>query len=137
MSERMSKARLKRRLSLQKRKPEFRRYESWRYARVKESWRRPRGIDSKQRIKLKGHPPVPSIGYRTPHEVRGLHPSGYEEVLVHNPEELRQLDPQRHAVRIAHTVGTRKRLEILWKAAELGLHVLNPKMKEVGATHAA
>ncbi|MFN3805224.1 MAG: eL32 family ribosomal protein, partial [Pyrobaculum sp.] len=32
-----------------------------------------------------------------------------------------------HAVRIGRTVGRRKRLEIIKKAKELGLHVLNAR----------
>ena len=36
---------------MKKREPDFIRQESWRYVRVKESWRRPRGIDSKMRLK--------------------------------------------------------------------------------------
>ena len=69
------KAKLKRRLDVKK--PKFRRQESWRYKRIDESWRRPRGIDSKMRMKVKGWPPSPNIGYRTPREIRNLHPSGF------------------------------------------------------------
>ena len=63
-------------------RPDFKRQESWRYKRVKENWRRPRGIDSKMRKKVKGWPRSAEVGYRSPKETRGLHPSGYEEVLV-------------------------------------------------------
>ena len=107
------------------RMPEFIRYESWRYVRVKENWRRPRGIDNKVRLKKKGYPSMPDVGWKTPEEVRGLHPSGFREVLVHNPKELEGLDPRRQAVRIAGSVGRRKRMEIIKRADELGLKVLN------------
>jgi len=59
-------------------RPKFVRQESWRYVRVSPSWRKPRGIDNKMRVKLKGYPKLPSIGYRNPKLVRGLHPTGYE-----------------------------------------------------------
>jgi len=36
--------------------PKFRRQESWRYKRLKENWRKPRGIDNKMRKKVKGWP---------------------------------------------------------------------------------
>jgi large subunit ribosomal protein L32e len=65
------------------------------------------------------------IGYRGPKLVRGLHPSGFEEVVVYNVEDLQNVDPKRHAVRIAHTVGRRKRAEIIKKAEEIGVRVLN------------
>jgi large subunit ribosomal protein L32e len=78
------------------------------------------------RIKLRGKPKTPSVGYRTPKAVRGLHPSGYEEVLIHSPGELEGIDPNRQAIRVAHTVGKRKRIVILERARELGITVLNP-----------
>jgi large subunit ribosomal protein L32e len=108
-------------------KPKFRRQESWRYKRVKEGWRRPRGIDSKMRKKVKGWPRSPEVGYRSPKETRGLHPSGYEEILVRSVDEISEIDPQRQAVRIARSVGARKRVEILAKAEEKEIHVLNPR----------
>jgi len=110
-------------------KPEFVRQESWRYKRVKPAWRRPRGIDSKMRIGKKGWPASPNTGYRTPKALRGLHPSGMAEVLVYRVEDLKGLNPEIHAVRIAGSVGRRKKLEIFREAAQLGLKVLNPPKK--------
>ncbi len=109
-------------------RPEFIRQESWRYVRVKESWRRPRGIDSKMRLKKKGKPPLVSIGYRGPRLVRGRHPTGFEEVLVYNPDDLDKVDPERQAVRIAGSVGRKKRMEIIAKADSLGIVVLNRRL---------
>ncbi|KYH38722.1 MAG: 50S ribosomal protein L32e [Candidatus Bathyarchaeota archaeon B23] len=120
--------RLRRRIA--SKRPRFRRQESWRYARIKESWRRPRGIDSKMRLKRKGWPPSPSVGYRSPRAVRGLHPSGYEEVLVHNVGDLAAVDPETQAVRIAGAVGARKRALILAEAGRRGIKVLNPGLVE-------
>lgn len=112
------------------RKPHFRRQESWRYKRVDESWRKPRGLDSKMRKKVKGWPKSPAIGYRGPKETRRLHPSGYVEVLVRNVDDVSGVDPETQAVRIGHTVGARKRVEVLARADELGIHVLNPRVAE-------
>ncbi len=89
-----------------------------------DKWRRPKGIDSKKRIERKDKGPVVKIGYRTPRVIRGLHPSGYPEVIVYNPWELEGLSGV--VVRIARTVGARKRAQILEKAKELGLKVVNP-----------
>jgi large subunit ribosomal protein L32e len=107
-------------------KPHFIRQESWRYNRVGLSWRRPRGIDSKMRLKKKGRPKVVEVGYRSPKVVRGFHPSGFEERLVHNLEELEAV-AKSQVVRIGHTVGSAKKLKIVEKAHELGLHVLNAR----------
>ncbi len=111
---------------ISRRRPKFIRQESWRYVRVKENWRRPRGIDSKMRLKLKSRPALVNIGYGSPRKVRGLHPSGKREVLVHNVEELEKINPEVEVARIAHTVGLRKRIQILERAKELGITVLNP-----------
>jgi len=120
--------RLRRRIA--SKRPRFRRQESWRYVRIKENWRRPRGIDSKMRLKKKGWPPSPSVGYRGPKAVRGLHPSGYEEVLVYNVGDLAAIDPETQAIRIAGTVGARKRAQILEEAERRGIKVLNPGLME-------
>ena len=124
------KARLLRvRAKLKRKKPRFLRQEWWRYKKFKNDpkWRRPKGIDSKMRLKKKGKPRSPSIGWSSPRLVRGLHPSGYEEVLVHNVKELEKIDPTRQAARIAGTVGARKRELILSRARELGIKVLNAR----------
>ncbi|MCS7141290.1 MAG: 50S ribosomal protein L32e [Candidatus Nitrosocaldus sp.] len=114
------------RRAIKSRKPDFVRQESWRYVRVKENWRRPRGIDSKMRLQVKGWPAIVKVGYRGPRVARYLHPSGYRDVLIHNVDELSKLDPARDAARIASTVGARKRAQIVSKAKELGIKVLNP-----------
>ena len=114
-------------------KPKFERQESWRYNRVSENWRRPRGIDSKMRKKVKGWPPSPNKGYRNPREIRNLHPSGLREVRVMNVRDLDKADPESDAVRIGHRVGDRKRIEIVNRAREMGIHILNPKEIEVEA----
>ena len=108
-----------------KRKPDFIRQESWRYVRIKPRWRRPRGIDSKMRLKKKGKPKLPNIGYKSPELVRGIHPSGFREKLVYNVKDLEGIDPAKVAVRIGGSVGKRKRMEIIRRADELGIKVLN------------
>ncbi|MEM4175467.1 MAG: 50S ribosomal protein L32e, partial [Candidatus Nitrosocaldus sp.] len=111
----INKELLELRRAVKARKPEFVRQESWRYKRVKENWRKPKGIDSKMRLQVKGWPKIVKVGYRGPRVARYLHPSGYRDVLVHNVEELSRLDPSRDAARIASTVGARKRAAILSK----------------------
>lgn len=105
--------------------PTFRRQEWFRYKRLGESYRKPRGLQSKMRKNLKYRQPMARVGYGTNKEVRGLHPSGFEEVLVHNPNDLDKIDPKKQAARIGHQVGTRKRIAIEDKAEELGIRILN------------
>ena len=107
-------------------RPKFVRQESWRYDRLAENWRKPKGKDNKMRKQFSGVPPIVKIGYRGPKAARGLHPSGYIDRLVFNVNDLTRLDATKDAARLAHTVGTRKRKEILAKATNLGIKVLNP-----------
>jgi large subunit ribosomal protein L32e len=123
---------LKARKRAKKKKPDFVRSESWRYVKLKESWRRPRGLDHKMRRKIKGWPPTVSVGYKGPKVARGLHPSGYKEVLVHNAKEVSNIDPKTEAARIAHTVGKRKRVQIIAEAKKKKVYIVNFKpLKEL------
>src|SRR2546422_2761157 len=90
-------------------RPKFRRQEWFRYRKFGDEWRKPQGGQSKLRRHFGYRWNLPSIGYRGPRAVRGLHPSGFQEVLVHNERQLEGLDAAKQAVRIAHGVGTRKR----------------------------
>ncbi|MEM4298400.1 MAG: 50S ribosomal protein L32e [Nitrososphaerota archaeon] len=117
---------LRLREEIKKRRPKFVRQESWRYKRLDEAWRKPKGIDSKMRLEVKGWPAKVKIGYRGPSSVRGLHPSGLRDVLVHNLQELEGLDPKRDAARLAAGLGARKRQILIEKARKLGIRVLNP-----------
>jgi large subunit ribosomal protein L32e len=113
------------RKKVSERRPKFIRQESWRYDRLAENWRKPKGKDNKMRKQVSGVPAIVKVGYRGPRIARGLHPSGYTDNLVHNVAELARLDPKKDAARLGHTVGKRKRIEIIAKATELGIKVLN------------
>ncbi len=119
---------LKRKNSDARRRVEFRRQEWFRYKKLGDSWRKPRGKHSKQREHQARRPPVVDAGFRGPRSVRGLHPSGFKEAMVFNPSDLEKIDPQREAARIGSTVGSRKREQIMEKAAELNIRVLNPEV---------
>ncbi len=111
-------------------RPAFHRQEWFRYKKFGDEWRKPQGGQSKLRRHFGYRWNLPSIGYRGPREVRGLHPSGFREVLVHNERQLEGLDPKTQAVRVAHGVGARKR-EIIEKACDdKGLRVLNRMVTE-------
>ena len=123
-----SRKALKVRARAKNKKPKFIRPESWRYSRFSLSWRRPRGLDNKIRRKIKGWPPGVSVGYKGPKIARGLHPSGYREVIVYNAQGISTIDPNTQAVRIAHTVGKRKRALIIAEAKKLKVKILNVKV---------
>jgi len=124
---------LKLRERINSKRPKFQRQESWRYKRLsgkKEKWRKAEGIDSKMRMKKKGWPKSPEVGYRGPKKVRSLHPSGYEEVLIYKVDDLGDVNPKTQVARIAHTVGAKKRVEIFARAEEKGVRILNPRIEK-------
>ncbi|WP_458205781.1 50S ribosomal protein L32e [Haladaptatus sp. NG-SE-30] len=112
-------------------KPQFNRQDYHKKKRTPESWRKPRGNLSKQRRGIKGKGDMVESGYRTPKAVRGKHPSGFDEVHVHNVDDLDGVDGDTEAVRIASKVGARKRERIEESAEEAGIRVLNPTYVEV------
>ncbi|MFX1309633.1 MAG: 50S ribosomal protein L32e [Promethearchaeota archaeon] len=113
------------RKKMNQKRPSFRRVESWRYKRVNNSWRKARGIDSKTRKKKKSGVKTPTVGYRTPKKVRGLHPSGYEEVRVNTMQDLNNLNKNRQAIRISSKLGSRKRVALIDYCQKRGFKILN------------
>ncbi len=112
-------------------KPQFNRQDYHKKKRTPTSWRKPRGNLSKQRRGIKGKGDMVESGYRSPKAVRGKHPSGFDEVRVHNVDDLDGVDGDTEAVRIASKVGARKRERIEEVAEEEGIRVLNPTYVEV------
>ena len=121
---------LSKRNRMSHKRPNFRRQNWFRYKRLGQKWRRPRGIHSKMRRHFKYRIPVVQAGFRGPASVRGLHPSGFEEVLVYNPKNLEDVDPKAQAIRISSKVGDKKRETIVQKADELKIRVLNREIYE-------
>ena len=112
-------------------KPQFNRQDYHKKKRIPTSWRKPRGGLSKQRRRMKAKGPVVQAGFRSPTASRDLHPSGFEEVRVHNTDDLEGVDGDTQAVRIASKVGGRKRELIEDEAEEREIRVLNPTYVEV------
>lgn len=106
-----------------KSKPTFNVLNSGFKKRVKFRWRRPRGTDNKKRIRCDFAGATPRIGYKNSAKVRGMHPTGLMESLVHNAAELKAAVGK--AARIASGVGERKRAELAKIAAELKIPLLN------------
>tara|TARA_B100001093_G_scaffold344290_1_gene329043 strand:- start:379 stop:996 length:618 start_codon:yes stop_codon:yes gene_type:complete len=121
-----TKAALALRAEQKKKTPSFRRTEWFRYKRLSRSgWRAPHGMDSKQRRNYKYRSALVRVGHGKVAAARGLHPSGFREVMVQNTTDLEIIDPETEAARIGRSVGGRKREQIYSRADELGIRVLN------------
>ena len=100
---------------MNKKKPRFTRQRSHDKKRVKNRWRKPRGIDSKQKQGKKAKGAKPRIGYGSPKTPKPL--------LVRN---MADLENAKSPVIIASRIGKRKKTIMLEKAAEKKLEVVNP-----------
>lgn len=112
-----------------KKKPDFKSPNVGNMKRVKDRWRKPRGIDNKKRVRMSQCGAVPKVGYKNPGEIRGFHPLGLPEFLVTNVAELMEnFEKSKKGgfiARISGSVGKRKRDEIRKKCTELSIRVIN------------
>lgn len=109
---------------------EFKRRDVKRYSKIGKNrkklqrWKKPTGRDNKMRLKRHGYPSVVSVGYKTPKKESGLI-DGKKPVLVHNTKELQLME--KNNVAILASVGAKKKLELIKKAQELGIKIINVK----------
>lgn len=97
-----------------------------------QSWRRPKGIDSRVRRKFKGSGVImANIGYGSNKKTRHTLPSGFKKFVIHNPAELDILlmHNRTYAAEVAHGVGARKRALIVARAKELNVNLTNGAAK--------
>ncbi|ODM93257.1 60S ribosomal protein L32 [Orchesella cincta] len=112
---------------VKKRTNKFIRHQSDRYVKVKDNWRKPKGIDNRVRRRFKGQYLMPNIGYGSAKATRHMLPTGFIKVLVHNTKELEMLMMQnrKYCAEIAHGVSSKKRKAIVERAQELSIRVTN------------
>lgn len=109
----------------------FNRFQSDLFARVKPSWRKPKGIDNRVRKKFRGAIKMPKIGYKGDKLLRHLLPNGFKKALVRNVKDVEALTSVNRVYcgEIAKTVGAKKRVDIVNRAAELGVVLTNGRAK--------
>jgi len=133
MSDKEKTRLLKIRKQMAKKRPEFQAPESWRYRRIRQRWRKPTGIDNKMRTNEKGWPRSANVGWGGPQAIRGLHPSGREEIIVNNIADLYKVDSKTQVARLSGRIGKRKRALILEEADKHGIRVLNRGSEKMSA----
>lgn|SRR3989338_2328238 len=118
---------LETRRDIKRRKPHFHRQDSHKKKKVKKSWKKPRGLQSKMRLHKKGYRRSISVGFKSPVKVRGLMRDGKTLVQVNNVDELKNVDAKTQSVMIGSSVGVKKRVIIIKKALEKNMKILNYK----------
>lgn len=89
-----------------------------------QKWRKPRGLDI---LFKRDDGALPRTGYKLPKRIRFLHPSGFREAMVFSEKDLAGIMPGTGiAVRVKANIGRAKRKQIVRKALEMSLKVLNP-----------
>ncbi|KAG5950532.1 60S ribosomal protein L32 [Claviceps sorghi] len=116
---------------VKKRTARFNRHQSDRFKCLSASWRKPKGIDNRVRRRFRGTQAMPSIGYGTNKKTRYMMPSGHKSFLVNNVKdvELLMMHNRSYAAEIASAVSSRKRIDIIARAKQLGVKVTNAKAK--------
>merc|ERR1712036_78992 len=116
---------------VKKRVKKFIRHQSDRYVKVKQNWRKPKGIDNRVRRKFKGMYLMPNIGYGSAKTTRHMLPTGFRKVLVHNVKELEVLMMQnkKFCAEIAHGVSSKNRKVLVERAQQLCIRVTNPNAR--------
>jgi large subunit ribosomal protein L32e len=128
-TEKVAKA-IKLRGKISSERPTFNRSETHRFPRLGEKWRSSKGIRSKMRLKKRSRAAIVETGYRGPTVARGLRSNGKSEILVSNVEDLTKVNSESQVARIDAAVGKRKRLEIIDKAKELKIKIVNIRMSD-------
>ncbi|MDO8740373.1 MAG: 50S ribosomal protein L32e [Candidatus Woesearchaeota archaeon] len=118
------------RKAIKAKKPIFLRQDYHKKKELGRKWRKPKGIHSKMRHHFKGKIRCVAHGWGSPLEVKYLHPSGLKQIFVHTVDDLKKINAKTEGAMIAATVGMKKKFEILKKAMELGIKVLNIKNVE-------
>ncbi|MCK5039562.1 MAG: 50S ribosomal protein L32e [Candidatus Aenigmarchaeota archaeon] len=116
-------------------KPSFKRTDSWRKKGLKDTWRKPRGRHNKLRLGKFNKGPLVRVGYGNSKLDFGKNADSKYEVLVHNVSDVEKLNKAEDVVLISKSTGLKKKYQIVEKAKELGIGVVNTptRVKKIGA----
>lgn len=128
MSERLLELRKK----MNAKRPNFSREDYNKKKRIKHNnkWRKPKGIHSKSRHSFRGNFALVKTGYRNPKAVRNLDSAGLIPILIHNLNDLKNINAENQCAIIAN-IGVKKRIVLLKECKNRNIKVLNFKNIDV------
>ena len=107
--------------------PDFIRQDAHKKPRVGTNWRKPRGRQSKMRLGLKGYRAIVKTGYKTPSALLNCNRQGLLIKSISSLDCLNAIDAKKECIIVASCIGTKKKIQILEKALEKKITVLNIK----------
>lgn len=107
----------------------FRQQDYHKKVKIRDRWKRPRGLHSKMRLKRRGYRKSVSVGYRTAKKERGLHGSGLCMIRVSSLDDLKGVSKGMGGV-LSGKIGLKKRIEILKNAEKEGITILDTDVKK-------
>ncbi|MFP4401880.1 MAG: eL32 family ribosomal protein [Candidatus Nanoarchaeia archaeon] len=125
----VNEEKLQTRRAIKKRKPTFLRRQAHQFAKLKkvDAWRRPKGMGNKSRRNRRGHIGMLKVGYGSPREIKGTNRDGYFEVIISNMKDLELIDTKTQVGVLSHTLGKKKRLDVLRVAQKKNITISNVK----------
>ncbi|XP_070264278.1 large ribosomal subunit protein eL32-like [Myotis yumanensis] len=104
---------------VKKRTKKFIRHQSDGYVKIKQNWRKSRGIDYRVWRRFKGQILMPNIGCGSNKKTKHMLPSAFWKFLVHNIKELAvlRLRNKSYCAEIAPNVSSKNRKAIVERAA--------------------
>lgn len=102
---------------MERKKPRFRRQDSHKKPKIKERWRRARGLQSKVRLAKRGYLKKPKTGYGTPKKEK-------EVIRVRNLSDLEKAEGKDIIIK---KIGMKKKMAIVKKAIERNINMINVK----------
>ncbi|NTV22941.1 MAG: hypothetical protein HGA85_01010 [Nanoarchaeota archaeon] len=109
--------------------PTFKRQDSYKKKRLPESWRRPRGWDSKLRKRMQRQIIV-EPGYGTPAALRGMDKQGRMICVVSTMKDIDAMAPKTHSAIISGRVGFKKASLLIQELLKKKIQILNFKSPE-------
>jgi len=112
--------------SKMKKKPKFKRQNSL-LKKLKDVWRKPKGIHSKLRLKKRGKGKRPKIGYGNNKRLKELI-KNKDYTYISNMNDMNNV---KHPIIISSTIGLKKKIEIAKRAEELKISIINIDVKKL------